>query len=201
MPIYLTNETHVASQVVIADPRWLWFRPRITRTIEAINCFVWHHTASEVTAKKLFQRMKLRRVNYHFVIDRDGLCFQMVALNRQGSHAKKCNSRSVGIAFISKGRAPSEPKVPRDSYPARVHGRYLTMLKPYPKQLETALLLVRELHTICKRVPRIVSLESGLLAPGDWLGHIKHSNVTIKKIDPGSYPMEYLNENLGWNGQ
>lgn len=159
------------------------------------RCVVLHTTGGEGSAQTTYRTLRKRGLSVHFVVDRDGVCWQMAdPMDTTALHAGHANARSVGIEvtnYLHRRGRPLDPERPR--YRDDIHGHTLTLARCYSAQHAAVLALV---DTLCQQIeiPRHLPRGSAGQLYTDVMpravvrrfeGVMGHFHVDPGKIDPG----------------
>ena len=185
-----------------------WNRPLRKKT----ELVVWHHQASEASAKTLFGNMTIRGVSVQFQIDGDGNITQLADAMALCGHAKGFNDVSVGIEIANFGVKPKRyetdarydrfgPK--RYAYDDKMHGQVMTFLRFHPAQIKAATRLGEVLSEVLE-VPYVFPQEAGGRVIREVLerealqfyrGHVGHFQLPRKagiKVDPSPHLLDEM---------
>ncbi len=136
-------------------------------------------------------------LSIHFVVDKDGIVYQMADTELRAAHcvAHGMNSLSIGIEFINRGSGTELPSrgVPRDLVTESIHGRRIKYYEMTLAQLRTGVKLTRtlcNLYGLPLRVPRDEAGEPTLYALPEsrlrtYTGVLGHAHAEAGKLDPG----------------
>lgn len=168
---------------------------------EATRLVVVHWTGSENAPAAVHRNMSADGKSVHFVIDADGLIWQMCDANALCAHASGVNVRSVGIEMISRGDDRKVPTrgVERPVLKEQIHGRPVAYAGFTPAQQLACVALVSALCThyqLPMRVPMDAAQVRGhALDPNElrtFRGVIGHLHAKQRKNDPGLRMLQLL---------
>lgn len=136
-------------------------------------------------------------LSIHFVVDKDGIVYQMADTELRASHcaAHGLNSLSIGIEFINRGSALDVPArgAQRELVTEVIHDRKTKYWEMTVAQLRAGVKLTRtlcNLYGLPYRVPTDAAGEPVLYALPDskmrvYTGVLGHAHAERKKLDPG----------------
>jgi len=150
-----------------------------TRECRSIDLVVMHCTELPdlATAREYGERVQdsARGTGFsgHVYVDRDGVSYRYVPLDRTAHHTRGYNARSVGIELVNRGR-----------FPDWFDSRRQVMTEPYPaKQIEGLMCLLRALKSELPNLEFIAGhedLDRGKVGSSDAPGI-----EVFRKRDPG----------------
>lgn len=134
-------------------------------------------------------------LSIHFVVDKDGIVYQMADTELRASHcaAHGLNNLSIGIEFINRMTTTVPARgVERELVAEAIHHRRMRYYELLPAQIRTGVRLTR---TLCNLygLPYRVPLEAGepmLYALPEaklrtYTGILGHAHAEENKVDPG----------------
>ncbi len=179
------------------------------RSRATTNIIVNHWTAAENPPSMVYTNMLNHAVfdasggrdpqplSVHFVVDKDGIVFQMADTELRAAHCKAhgLNSTSIGIEFIGRGTAVDVPSrgVERPLVTESLQGRKTRYYELTPAQVRVGVKLNRELcrlYGLPLRVPLDKGGQPHLYALPEasirsYTGCIAHGHAEAKKNDCG----------------
>ncbi len=178
-------------------------RPRV-RTAVIVN----HWTAAENPPAAVYTNMLNHAVyederkvsqplSVHFVVDKDGVVFQMADTEMRAAHCKAggLNAASIGIEFIGRGTSVDLPSrgVERPLVTESLQGRRIRYYELTPAQVKVGVKLNRELcrlYGLPLRVPLDKAGQPHLYALSEdvlrtYTGCIAHGHAEARKNDCG----------------
>lgn len=148
-----------------------------------------HWTASENPILKVLRNLRARNLGYHYIIDREGILYNIIDPNYVASHASEWNETSIGISLVSRGLAlPNQ----QNSYDFMLRGTTLRILEFPSSQVDAT-------AKICEELTRKYSIPYlfwpyDQVAPLNFRGILGHYQTTLRKIDPGPKLLKQLKE-------
>lgn len=171
-------------------------RPRVNSRL-----IVCHWTGAENPPSAMYFNMQNRTINgkrsplsIHFCVDQEGMVYQMADTETRCVHAGRANATSVGIEFIGRGNATSNPAkgIRRERVIETIHGVRVKYDELLPVQVESGLKLIEALcslyelpmhvpETMDRRVRTEVLSDDQLALFKGVIGHMHEGG----KVDPG----------------
>ena len=170
--------------------------------------FVIHYDAC-VSSKVCFEVLKQRGLSVHFLIDGDGTIYQLTDCSNICWHAKGVNSTSIGVEisnpYYIKYNTSQEKLwgLKRDIVKTcKVHNKETApFLDFYPIQVAACKALIKSLSLNGLELnypsgPNTELYRGVLKNVIEFSGVIGHYNVSSAKIDPGSFPIDVIVDEL-----
>lgn len=181
------------------------------KRIQDIDMIVLHWTGGEGGADRVYKTLKRRGLGVEFCVDRDGEIFQFCdPFEVDAFDAGKYNARSIGIEIVNYGFVIPPfrpPKLGRDrrTIKTKFKGMPLNIADFYKRQIESVMYLV---EILLKYYPSILPMAP--LAPNGMVlkrtmtkkeadifsGVCGHYHISRRKLDPGPFLMEKVNDFL-----
>lgn len=179
-----------------------------------ITLGVVHWTGSENALETMFKVLLKRKLGVEYAISPYGSLYQFCDMMRvDTADAGAANKISWGVEVVNAGirrwktmwREPRYRKVkmgPRDGYDAYLHGRArrTRCWDFYPQQTATLCALNRLLADECSTYGEAVCTHPGVIDFKSFNGALGHLNITKRKIDPGTMPMQNLDHFMRTGG-
>jgi hypothetical protein len=170
-----------------------------------------HWTGSENAPKDVHANMTSRGVSVHFVVDPQGVVWQMADADRFCAHAPGVNDRSIGIEIISRGSELELPHkgVVRTEVTEQIHGREVRYADFTSEQKLSAVVLVTALATTyhlplqCPMDKRGEVISSVLSTPelARFKGVVGHLHSSRNRADPGLKLLRMFNQGADSNAR
>jgi N-acetyl-anhydromuramyl-L-alanine amidase AmpD len=167
-----------------------------TRWRDTTTAIVCHWTGAENPPSALYRNMHKSKLSVHFVLDAEGLIWQMMDAGRFGAHcqAHGANAYSVGIELINRGSAITLPDkgVVRPILRERIHGALVRYAGFTMAQVMSCLALCESLcraYELPMQVPQrggdVLPTAMTLAEARRFRGCGGHMHFERKKADPG----------------
>lgn len=179
------------------------------RRTEPITGGVIHYTGSENAVETMFSVLNNRELGVEFAISALGSLFQFCdPLIVDTADAGAANKMTWGVEIVNQGirkildprkwgvpRAQKKKGIdlgPRPMYETTIHGRRQKMWGFYPQQVATMCALNEVMVRALPKYGDGVCTEPNVIDFKNFHGAMGHYNITERKIDPGTLPMEQL---------
>lgn len=167
---------------------------------------VYHYTGSENSVETMFRTLNKRKLGVEMAGTPLGSLFQFCdPLLVDTADAGKANKFTWGIEFVNQGirkildpRKWQKPRAhklnlgPRPMYRTAIHGKEINMWGLYPQQVALMCALNRVMVEALPDYGADVCTVPTLIDYEKFNGAMAHYNVSKKKVDIGTQPMEQL---------
>jgi hypothetical protein len=178
------------------------------RTVD-ITLGVYHWTGSENPVETMYRVLNKRKLGVEFCITPLGSLYQFCdPVLVDTADAGKANKISFGVEVINQGTTslwnPKKWKTPRAQvrggydlgprphYLTEIHGKKKRCYDFYPQQTATMCAFNALMVEAIPTYEADVCIEPGLIDWENYRGAVGHLNITKRKIDPGTRPMQHL---------
>jgi N-acetyl-anhydromuramyl-L-alanine amidase AmpD len=171
-----------------------------------ITLGVIHWTGSENSVETMFSVLRKRSLGVEYCIDAYGSLYQFCDMVKvDTADAGAANKISWGVEVVNAGirragefwREPRYRKAkmgPRRGYDTVIHGKKIRCWDFYPAQFAAVCALTRLISDVVPTCSDKVCTVPGVIDWKNFNGTVGHYNLTQRKLDPGTAPMESLAE-------